>query len=276
MTNRIPHPTTRMLRDLTALTALTAVSLGLAACGSEEVAPPPAPVAKKAPAPPPPPPAPTVTPIADLMARYDIDPRVNLSEDLAPDNDAGRIAVLRFFDGFARGDSSRVEGMLAGMDALLLKVMTASGEWQEATSDIIGIDVRTGTHPLVGECALAVFMVGNQFEPQLWAYEISGDPAADGAEFDAQPSPPNMMDRLSGDDWITAWFNILGEEMARATAPDEIVEIPTQDFTEEDSGSSSMGSPAGGPGGGGNAPGKRKRPKGPKIDPNPGFAPSGN
>ena len=85
-----------------------------------------------------------------------------------------------------------------------------------------------------------------------------------------------MMDRLSGDDWITAWFNILGEEMARATAPDEIVEIPTQDFTEEDSGSSSMGSPAGGPGGGGNAPGKRKRPKGPKIDPNPGFAPSGN
>ena len=276
MTNRIPHPTTRMLRDLTALTALTAVLLGLAACGSEEVAPPPAPVAKKAPAPPPPPPAPTVTPIADLMARYDIDPRVNLSEDLAPDNDAGRIAVLRFFDGFARGDSSRVEGMLAGMDALLLKDMTASGEWQEATSDIIGIDVRTGTHPLVGECALAVFMVGNQFEPQLWAYEISGDPAADGAEFDAQPSPPNMMDRLSGDDWITAWFNILGEEMARATAPDEIVEIPTQDFTEEDSGSSSMGSPAGGPGGGGNAPGKRKRPKGPKIDPNPGFAPSGN
>ncbi|MDG2021859.1 MAG: hypothetical protein P8J59_07915 [Phycisphaerales bacterium] len=276
MTNRIQRPTTRMLRDLTALTALTAVSLGLAACGSEEAPPPPAPVAKKAPPPPPPPAAPTVTPIADLMAKYDIDPRVNLSEDLAPDNDAGRIAVLRFFDGFARGDSSRVEGMLAGMDALLLKDMTASGEWQEATSNIIGIDVRTGTHPVVGDCALAVFMVGNQFEPQLWAYEISGDPAADGAEFDAQPSPPNMMDRLSGDDWITAWFNILGEEMARATAPDEIVEIPAQDFTEEESGSSSMGSPAGGPGGGGNAPGKRKRPKGPKIDPNPGFAPSGN
>jgi hypothetical protein len=233
-------------------------------------------VAKRAPAPPPPPPAPTVTPIADLMATYDIDPRVNLSEDLAPDNDEGRIAVLRFFDAFARGDSGRLDGMLSGMDALLLEEMTASGDWKAATSNIIGIDVRTGTHPVVGDCALAVFMVDNQFEPQLWAYEVTGNPAADGAEFDAQPSPPNMMDRLSGNDWITAWFDILGEEMARATAPDEIVEIPTQDFTEEESGSSSMGSPAGGPGGGGNAPGKRKRPKGPKIDPNPGFAPSGN
>jgi hypothetical protein len=276
MTNRISRPTTRMFRNLAGLTTLTAVSLGLVACGSEPAPPPAAPVAKRAPAPPPPPPAPTVTPIADLMATYDIDPRVNLSEDLAPDNDEGRIAVLRFFDAFARGDSGRLDGMLSGMDALLLEEMTASGDWKAATSNIIGIDVRTGTHPVVGDCALAVFMVDNQFEPQLWAYEVTGNPAADGAEFDAQPSPPNMMDRLSGNDWITAWFDILGEEMARATAPDEIVEIPTQDFTEEESGSSSMGSPAGGPGGGGNAPGKRKRPKGPKIDPNPGFAPSGN
>ena len=276
MTNRILRSTTRMFRDLANLTALTAVSLGLVACGSDPPPPAAAPVAKRAPAPPPPPPAPTVTPIADLMARYDIDPRVNLSEDLAPDNDAGRIAVLRFFDAFARGDAGRLDGMLSGMDAFILEEMTASGEWEAATSNIIGIDVRTANHPVVGECALAVFMVDNRFEPQLWAYEITGDPAADGAEFDAQPSPPNMMDRLSGDDWITAWFDILGEEMARATAPDEIVEIPSQDFTEEDTGSSSMGTPAGGPGGGGNAPGKRKRPKGPKIDPNPGFAPSGN
>jgi hypothetical protein len=273
MTNRISSPTIRMFRDLASLSAVTAVSLGLAACGSEPPPPAAAPVAKRAPEPVYTAPAPTVTPIADLMARYNIDPRVNLSEDLAPDNDAGRIAVLRFFDAFARGDAGRLDGMLSGMDALLLEQMTASGEWETATSNIIGIDVRTGSHPIVGDCALAVFMVDNQFEPQLWAYEISGDPAADGAEFDAQPSPPNMMERLSGEDWITAWFNILGEEMARATAPDEIVEIPSQDFTEEDSGRSSMGNPAGGPGGGGggNAPGKRKRPKGPPIDPNPGF-----
>ena len=53
-----------------------------------------------------------------------------------------------------------------------------------------------------------------------------GEPAADGAEFDAQPSPPDMMNRLSVDDWIAAWFQILEDEMARATAPDEIIEIP--------------------------------------------------
>ena len=274
MTNR----TRNLFRDFIGLTAVAGLSLGIAGCGSEPAPPPAAPVAKKAPPPPPPaPPAPKVTPISELIAQYGIDPRVNLSEDLAPDNDAGRIAVLRFFDGFARGDASRLKGMMSGMDAMVLGELEDSGEWKTATSNIIGIDVRTGTHPVVGECALAVFMVGNQFEPQLWAFEITGDPAGDGVEFDAQPSPPDMMNRLSGDDWIAAWFQILEDEMARATAPDEIIDIPTQDFTEEETGNSSMGAPAGGPGGGGQgAPGKRKRPKGPKIDPNPGFAPGSN
>ena len=111
MTNR----TRNLFREFIGLTAVAGLSLGIAGCGSEPAPPPAAPVAKKAPPPPPPaPPAPKVTPISELMAQYGIDPRVNLSEDLAPDNDEGRIAVLRFFDGFAKGDAARLTDVLRG------------------------------------------------------------------------------------------------------------------------------------------------------------------
>ncbi len=86
------------------------------------------------------------------------------------------------------------------------------------TSEISGIDVQTGTSPANGEpCALAVFYVDGGFQPQLWYYTVDHD----GAEFDAVAAPPNLMDRLYGDDWIAAWFAILDEEWALADKPDE-------------------------------------------------------
>jgi hypothetical protein len=262
-------PTPRLFRDLFGLTAATALLFGTG-CGSESEPEPVAQVQPKrvAPAPPPPPPAPKVTSIADLMQQLAIDPRVNLTEDQAPDTTDKRIAVLRFFDAFARGDANALADMLSPTDALLLKRMVDSGDWADATANIGMINVQTGSDPTVGDCALALIMVGTSFEPQLWSYEISGDPAANGgSSFDALPCPPDMVNKLSGDNWITAWMKILADELARSTEPDEIIEFSPTDLSEEEEGSGYTGGPPG-LGGGGGQPG-RKRPSGPVVDPNP-------
>ena len=229
------------------------------------------------PPPPPPPPPPSVTPVADLMTQYNIDSRVNLQESDAPDTDEQRIAVLLFFDAFARGDAARAGDFLSAPDRTQLERMTKSDEWDEVTGNIFAIDVRTGMSPTGDDVALGVFMVGENFQPTLWTYQVTGDPSLGQATFDAEPTPPNLINRLSGDDWIQAWYMIWGQELARASEMDEEIEIPSQDFTEEeDSNSGGMGSPSQGPGGGGGAPGKRKRDPGKKVNPNPGFGPGGN
>ena len=264
-------PTPRLFRDLFGLTAATALLFGVG-CGSE---PEPEPVAqvqpkRVAPAPPPPPPAPKVVAVSDLMSQYGIDPRVQMAEEKAPGTTEQRVAVLRFFDAFARGDANTLAGMLSPTDALLLERMVTSGEWADATEGITMIDVQTGSDPTVGDCALALFMVGTRFEPQLWSYEITGDAAASGGtSFDALPCPPDMVNRLSGDNWVAAWMQILADELARAGEPDEIIEIDSTDLSEEEDDDTGYSGGVPGMGGGGGQPG-RKRPTGPKVDPNPG------
>ena len=240
--------------------------IGLGGCGAEEE---PAPVVKKQPKPAPVveyTPEPTVTSVADLMAEFQIDPRISLPEDQAPDNDADRIAVLRFFDGFAKGDAGQLSGLLSGPDAALLQRMDESGSFQEATQGIMAINIQTG-YASLGSCALALIMVDGEFEAQLWTYEVDGDPTADGARFDSVPASPDIVDHLSGDDWIAAWIEVMEGEWTRATEPDEVIEIASTDLSDEDdSAGGSGGNAPRGPGGG--APG-RKRPTGPIVDPNP-------
>lgn len=249
--------------------AIISMMIGLGGCGNEEEAPQPVAAApRKAPPPPPPPPEPTVTPVADLMAQYQIDSRISLPEAQAPDNDADRIAVLRFFDSFAKGDAGQLGGLLSGPDAALLERMSESDAFEQATQGIMAINVQTGRSP-IGDCALALFMVDGEFEAQLWTYQVDGDPAADGARFDSVPASPDIVDHLSGDDWIAAWVEVMEGEWARALEPDEVIEIASTDLSDEED--ESAGGPSGnspiGPGGG--APG-RKRPTGPVVDPNPG------
>ena len=55
----------------------------------------------------------------------------------------------------------------------------------------------------------------------------------------AQPSMPSPHLRISSTVLVAmtgsmAWYMILGQELARASEMDEEIEIPTQDFTEEE------------------------------------------
>lgn len=235
----------------------------LIGCGKEEA---PVVVDPGPPPPPPAPPAPRVTPISELMTRLDIDPRVRLPEELAPPDDPSRIAVLQFFDGFVRGDATALTDVLSEPDRLELERLQSSGAWEPTIQQITRCDVRCGD-TRDGKVALAVFHVGRNFEAQLWTYEVAPAP-----EFTAEPTPPNIVDRLSGDDWIAAWYAVLDEERRKAEEPDERIVIKSTNLDEnkDETGSAEgTGLPRRGPGGG-NPIGRR--PVGEPIDP-PSFKP---
>ncbi len=267
---------TRHSRRVLGFTATAALLVGCGQSQPEQVAIPVA--APSRPAAPRTPPPPAVTSIAELMIELGIDRRVSLPEDLAPMSNPERRAVLEFFDSFARGDSTALGSMLTKLDREELDQLVQSGAWSETTARIEQIDVQTGHSPGGGlACALAVFFVGSSFQPQLWYYTIDEN----GAVFDAVATPPNLMDRLYGDDWIARWFEILDEELALADKPDEEFVIQQQDLSDDSNRPrQSRGGPAVNPGSppglpsspgtpGPSGPGRRK--KGPKrAPPGPG------
>lgn len=243
-------------------------SLGalLTACSD---APPPAPtVAAQPPPPPAEPPKPTVTPIEQLMAELNIDPRVELPEEAAPATDEERRAVLTFFDGFARGNDQAVKGMLALTDQVELDALVDSGAWKDTVAQISKVAVQTGTHE-AEKCALAVIEIGTgmntSFQPQLWYYSLESEAPT----FEAAPTPPAIMDQLSGGDWIAAWHKILADEAALAMEPDEPVEIAQRNV---DSGEDRAGA-VGASGGGGK--GRMRDPGGPSRPPPDPGGPAG-
>jgi hypothetical protein len=246
-----------------AAVAVVAASIAvLPGCGGEEaepvaLAPPPPP-------PPPPPPAPTVTPVDQLMDQLGIDDRIVMAENKAPGNDADRTAVLEFFDAFARGDAQSVGTMLSMLDQAELQELERSGDWLKTTNGIAEILVETGQ--INGNsCALALFTVDSNYQAQLWYYR--GD--ASGYTFEAAPTPPNIVNRLSGD-WIQSWHKILEEEIALGMMPD--VELdPTaldQEAEEEESrGGRRGGRPQPTPSGPGGPGGLREPPSTPVKPP---------
>lgn len=263
--------------------ACIAVIVAMTGCGSDEQEA--APVAYT---PPPPPPvaAPTVTPVQTLMSRLGIDERIEMEEEWAPDNDEGRIAVLEFFDAFARGDNQVLSSMLSTADRLELDALVETGDWTSTTSQISRIQIQAGYNPNDPKtavdkgdaCTVAMIFVGDNYQPQLWHF--SSDDYDEGMVFNAGATPPGIMDRLTGTDWIAAWFGILADEEALANVPDEELIIAQKTYdTGGEGGRSTGGSGAnpGGPpnplgpsGGGGNMPGRRKKPPGKRAPPGPG------
>lgn len=255
------------LRSIAAA-AIVLAAAGLAACGEEE----PPPQVVQAPPPPPPPPPPPLTAISELMERFGFDSRLRMREEQAPGSDAARIAVLRFFDAFVRGQDAAVRPMLSLPDQLQLDDLVASGQWAASLEGVTRVDLRAGRSPQGDDAVLAIFHVGTEFQPQLWLMELRGEEGT----FDAVASPPDIMNRLSGTDWIAAWFRVVAAELARAEQPDEVVTVPQRDLGDGDGGGGTPSgafpalSPGGGGGGGGggSAPGRRR--PGTPIPP-PGF-----
>ena len=246
-----------------------AAALAMIGCAGEE----PKQVAAVAPPPPPPspPPKPLSTPVEQLMDELNIDRRIVLAEERAPDNDVDRKAVLVFFDALARGNSQSFKGMLPLADQMELNALVQSGAWKDTTSKITKVEVQTGKNSLNLKCALAVVEVGSgadmTFQPQLWYYNSEREEPV----FEAAPTPPGILDKLSGD-WIASWHEVLAAEFALAEKPDDDVTAPQVNLDTNESEKSSGGGAIGGGGGGGKKPGgtpRRDPKKTPKI-PAPG------
>jgi hypothetical protein len=195
--------------------------------------------------------------VQELMAELNIDPRVDLPEGRAPASTADRRAVLEFFDSVARGDSESLKSMLSEPDRDALSAMVAVGAWKSSTERIQKVRVQTGGNPQdAGElCALAIIEDGDTYQPQLWSFVSKPDGTA---SFRAIATPPGIMNRLSGDDWILAWFKILEEEMLLAQKPDEDLNAPKVAATDDKDEKAEGDGPGMTSGGGGGGGGKRR------------------
>lgn len=240
-------------------------SLVLGGCAEDE----PEPIVKKAaPAPPPPPPPPALTPISELMAQYNIDQRVQLSEEFAPDSDPSRIAVLQFYDTMVRGDVPAMSVMLSNSDKNELMAMDADGSFAEAVADIGSVQLRCGYTPGGDEAVVAIVQTYEDYQPQLWRFTAD---EYGSSQFNSGPTPVNVMDKLSGNDWIASWYQLLDQELAVAMQLDEEIQAPIRDLNKGDNAEISGGGGGSNPGG----PGRGRQPNrdAPKIDP-PSFEPS--
>jgi len=243
----------------------------LTGCGED------APQAKAPPPPrdttPPPPPAPKVLTLESLMAEMGIDERVRLNKNKLPASTEDRRAVLAFFDCFARTDDVALARMMPLIDQIELTALVDSGVWKETCAGLTAIDVQCGTGPFEEKCALAVFQVHGTYQAQLWYYQGS----VDGYIFDAAPTPPGIMGKLHGDDWIQVWHDILDEEREIALQPDIDFNIEPEILDEGDDGPDDSGGgpsvspgPASAPSPGGGAPTRRPPPRKPRRAPGPG------
>ena len=104
------------------------------------------------------------------------------------------------------------------------------------------------------EAVVAILKMSDSYQPQLW--EFLADEMSQ-AEFTSGPTPIDVMDNLSGDNWVSSWYQLLDEELAIAMQLDEELEIPQRDLTNDE------GSPQTGGGGGGspNGPGRGRSPQ---------------
>jgi hypothetical protein len=261
------------------LAIASAIALGsvlfVSGCGEEE-APPPVVVAPPPPPPPPPPPEPTVKSIAELMTELNIDPKVELPEERAPETTEARVAVLLFWNAFAKSDAQYAETQMCPADKRVLEALEKSGQWSAATTRIERIEVQCADDG-TGFSTLGVLTVDDAEQPLLWDATLSD---ANAATFTAFPGPPDILDHLSGENWIEAWKKYVDGLFEKyANLPDEEVEIPQENVQLAEGDEPPPSQPAGGEGGGGAGGGgapMRKRPTGPPVRGPEGPSPGGN
>lgn len=128
------------------------VALGLAVlvttgamvgCPKAEPPPPPAP-------PPPPPPPPPKVSVQSLLSEGRFDARVTSASDVEMSDESLARASVRLADAIARGDARAMRDMLAPDARATLNDLTASGEWDDATTAIEQVRVIYSAEAVVG------------------------------------------------------------------------------------------------------------------------------
>jgi hypothetical protein len=225
-------------------------TLAIAACGEKKSE-----QAEQAPAPPP---APVETvkaeTVTEVAARLGVDKRIRMEESERPSTgdasgDQKRLeAILVFFDGMLNAKEDKVKPFLGPRELATLEAMVRDGQWKSMGETVDRVNVGCS-----GPDVLAVFLVGDDFQGQLWSITESKD-NPDQIVFAAQPALPDMMGRVSGttaEPRIKQWLAQTRAWFERAKEPDVKVESAQEDRSVKGD------EPAGGqtPGG---TPGKSK------------------
>jgi len=258
------NPLLRLVRPVLAGSLLLALTVAAGCGGGEDdqaAAPPPPPPPEPAP-----PPTPQVASVESLMAQLGIDDRVFMQESAAPGTTEARQAVLEFFDAFVRGRDATVRPMLAEADRPFLDLMVELDTFVPVTEAIEEVELVAGASPDGRPTVLAMFVRDGVDEYQMWYYELE----AGLATFEAAPTPPGIVSRLSGpiDGYIERWHEILDEEMQLASQPDEDIAPLDVNLDEGEDGGAEVGGgggPSFAPGGGQprrHRPDRRRRPPG--------------
>lgn len=230
--------------------SIAAVILSLAACGDKKPeqaeqapAPAPAPVERvKAEA------------VEDVAKRLGVDRRIRIEESERPSSgdaaaDMKRLeALLVFFDAMLNAKEDRIRPFLPPRELATLDAMVKDGQWKR-----IGDGVDRVTVGCSGPDVLAVFLVGDKFQGQLWSFAEAKE-GSDQLQLVANPALPNMMDRLSGttaEPRIKQWLAATRAFYERAKEPD----LPMESAQEDRSVKGEDPSAGSGPGG---TPGKSK------------------
>ncbi len=198
------------------------------------------------------------------MATFNIDARVKLPEGMAPDTNEKRIAVLKFWNAFAKGDDKYAGANMSKADQKILADLVKNGSWSQSTGKISSIEVQCKDED-DGFATFAVITGGGTEQPLLWDAAMSGDDAV----FTAFPGTTDILSQLSGEDSITAWKTYINGLFEKyALLPDEEVEIPQTDIqvAAGDGASSGGGDTPTPPGGGAGGGALRKTPRPPIPD----------
>jgi hypothetical protein len=235
----------QFLRKWYSLTSLILLPTVLVGCGGDPPPPQkekPRPVAVV-------PQAPTTTSVADLMDANDIDDRIWMDERRAPNSDMKRVAVLRFFNGFATGNADQIRPFLGEVELHELATLEASGELAALAAEIDGIEIQAGTTHEGRPAILGLYEFHDRIEGQMW--EV--DENANGFVLKAAPAPPGLCDQLGADPFAD-WYAVVASELLRMHEQD--LGIETAALIEPPSTEPDGTGMAGGGGGGGGPSGR--------------------
>lgn len=213
--------------DAIGATLLVAV-LAVAGCGKKEE--------DQAAQAPPPPPAPVETvkveSVEEVVTRLGLDKRLRMEESERPSSgdaasDMKRLeALLVFFDAMLNAKEDAIKPMLSARDKATLETMVKAGEWKTLGQDVDRVSIGCA-----GPDVLAVFLVGDKFQGQLWTFAESKD-NPDQIQLEAQPNWPNMMDKLSGttaEPRIKQWMAYTRSSLEESKKPDVPLESAQED-----------------------------------------------
>jgi hypothetical protein len=250
MTNLDRLPSTIILTSLTTL---------LVACGGKEEvvqAPPPKPkpvVVQPEPV--------VVKELSgtELIAKFNLDPRLMLADDMAG-TEQERKKVLTFFNAILEGDMRMLRSMVSSDDALQFEALADLGGFDdEVLAGVDTIELHFGTDEEEGGSAvLAWFATGKNDEVQMWTFETVD------SKFKSQWGNPEMVDRLHSADPVAVWYALNRQEQALAALPDEVIKL--QAFLDEDS-EGEVYSSSSSPSLGGSSPANSRRPIGRRRKP---------